>query len=176
MGPFAALTVGALLAAPVAGAEPPRPFRLRASLVAAGAFPSVGVDRSEDAYLHLDLELELPLEGPFTVGLRGMPVELYRAPGRPWIYGIGFGITSRAYLEGSVHLGPFAGLAVSTVRTNRTFVGNSSRLNFLSQLAVGYQSPAHWSVAATFEHLSNAFTTDQNHGINGLGLSAGVDW
>jgi hypothetical protein len=151
-------------------------LRLRADLVGASAFPSVDVDRSADAYLHLDLEVELPLWGPFTLGARATPLYLYKPGAGPWNYGLGFGLTSRAYFRGEDHQGLFAGIGVTTLRTHRTFEGDSSRLNFLSQLSFGWQSTRHWHALLVFEHLSNAWTTGENHGVNGLGAAIGVDW
>lgn len=151
-------------------------LRLRAELVGASAFPSIDVDRSADAYTHLDLEMELPLWGPFTLGARATPLYLYKPGGGRWNYGLGFGLTSRAYLQGEVHQGLFAGLGVTTLRTHRTFEGDSSRLNLLSQLSFGWQAPGHWHALLIFEHLSNAWTTEENHGVNGLGAAVGVDW
>lgn len=153
-----------------------RDFRLRADLVGASAFPSIDVDRGADAYTHLDLELELPVWGPFTLGARATPLYLYKPDGGPWNYGLGFGLASRAYFRGEVHQGLFAGLGVTTLRTHRTFEGDSSRLNFLSQLSFGWQSADHWHALLIFEHLSNAWTTEENHGVNGLGAAVGIDW
>lgn len=171
------LPTALLLAALAAPAAQARDFRLRADLVGASAFPSVDIDRSSDGYLHLDLEVELPLWRAFTLGARGTPLFLYHPGGEHWIYGLGFGLTTRAYLRGAIHTGPFAGIAVTTLRTNREFDGDTSRLNFLSQLSFGWQSPdQHWHAMATFEHISNAWTTESNHGVNGLGASVGIDW
>lgn len=173
-GAALALALTALLTATAADARDPR---LRADVVGASAFPSIGIDRSKDAYLHLDLEVEVPLYGPLTLGARAIPVFLYHPAGHAWNYGAGFGLTTRAYVHGAVHSGPFAGIAISTLRTHRTFDGNTSRLNFFAQLSLGWQSPdQHWHAMVILEHLSNSWTSEHNQGINGLGLSAGVDW
>lgn len=173
-GAAATLALAALL---TAGAAQARDFRLRADLVGASAFPSVGVDRSADGYTHLDLELELPLVGPVTLGAKATPLFLYKPKDGLWVYGLGFGLTTRVYFRKDVRAGPFAGIAVSTLRTNRTFDGDSSRLNFLSQLSAGWQSPdQHWHAMLFFEHLSNAWTTERNSGVNGLGAAVGIDW
>jgi len=147
----------------------------RADLLVASAAPSIGIDRSRDGYLHLDLEHEWPLWSRITGAVRGTPIYYARQAGGRGVFGLAFGIVNRIYVDGVRHEGFFASIGISTLWSAQPFTGNGSRLNFLSQVAVGYQVPGRpWHLALTLEHTSNAGTAVPNHGVNGLGLAAGL--
>jgi hypothetical protein len=166
------LLAGILLGATPSRADTPR---FVADLVGASGWPSITVDRSNQGYLHLDLEREFPLFGLMTIGARITPLFLYFDEHGRTIPGLAFGLVSRFYSDRVHHSGLFGGIGISTIWSSQTFSDNASRLNFLSQLSFGYQSRGdHWRIALIFEHISNAATAEPNDGINGLGLrSAG---
>ena len=167
-----ALVLLALLAVPrAAAAECPCS---RADIVVASAAPSLGIDRKRDAYFHLDLEHEWPLWRGITGGVRGTPAYFARQAVGPGVFGLAFGIFNRMYVDGARHDGLFGSIGVATLWSTERFVGNGSRLNFLSHVALGYQVPGQpWHLALTLEHTSNAGTVAPNHGVNGLGISVG---
>lgn len=151
----------------------------RADVVTASALPSIGYDRKKDGYLHIDLEAEMPLWGPVTGAIRGIPVYTFDPAGEQPVWGAGFGILNRVYLSAGGHGEPrpqgwYTSIGVSTVWSTARIPGNASRLNFLSQALLGFAWPQrNWHVAGGIEHMSNAGTAEPNHGVNGLALSIG---
>ncbi len=125
--------------------------------------------------VRVDLEREFALWRGLSMGAKAMPVFAWRNSDGKWIACLGFGVTTRWYWEAADHSGPFFGWASSTVWSAAQFVGNASRLNFLSNVMVGWQAPANgWHAALQFEHLSNAETAQPNHGANAVGLAVGL--
>ncbi|MBM4342140.1 MAG: acyloxyacyl hydrolase [Deltaproteobacteria bacterium] len=148
--------------------------RARASAVGANAFASVDLDRSAEWLVRVDLEREFALWRGFTMGAKAMPLFLWRNPDGRWVPCLAFGVTTRWYWDAADHAGPFIGWSSATVWSARPFVGNASRLNLLSNLAIGWQAPANaWHAAVQLEHLSNAETAHPNHGANAVGIAVG---
>jgi len=76
----------------------------------------------------------------------------------------------------SIYLGAFAGCAVHDGHLNERDDGNKdlgTRALFHLGVEVGYQITPAYSIELYFSHLSNAFTSSQNPGLNNLGVRAG---
>jgi lipid A 3-O-deacylase len=75
-----------------------------------------------------------------------------------------------------IYLGAFVGGAVHDGRLNERDDGNKdlgTRALFHLGVEAGYQITPAYSIELCFSHLSNAFTSSQNPGLNNIGVRAG---
>lgn len=173
------LVLVSLALAPWAGAWPPSRARadagtgarLRVELWGGNTFRSDGV-WLHDAYAVHALELEWMVFGPISMGLRLLPILAYF--GSEPIIGSGLGVTNRIYSSRD-GTGVYFGLASCVVVHSDRFEGNSSNVNFLSSIDLGYQfRHSRYRIGVKLEHVSNANLATQNRGWNGLSALVGA--
>ena len=164
---------------PWSGGAPPRVARadsgagarLRTEVSGGNTFTSDGV-WLHDAYAVHALELEWMVFGPISMGVRLLPMLAYfdREP----IIGSGLGVTNRIYSARN-GTGFYFGLASCAVVHAARFEGNSSNINFLSSIDMGYQFPrSRYRAGIKLEHVSNANLAEHNRGWNGVSLLVGA--
>jgi hypothetical protein len=145
--------------------------RVRAELWGGDTFSGQGV-WLHDPYLVHAVEFEWMLLSHISMGLRVLPLLTYFD--RQAIVGAGLGVTNRVYL-GRVGSGLYLGPAVCVVAHYDRFEGNSSNVNLLSSLDLGYQFPnARFRIGLKLEHMSNANLAEHNRGWNGISLLIGT--
>jgi len=148
-------------------------------------------DRSGDFGFNAVVEYEVPATSRTTLGLRLMPLFLYtqddtrehdflsrvfdeqRHEDGGSVYGAGLGLAGRIYQIKDEYRGWYGELAFTTLVHEDTFNGNSSNLNFMTGLGVGYQFKSDWHVQFHYQHISNASLGNRNSGTNTLGLGIG---
>ncbi|MBI5091688.1 MAG: acyloxyacyl hydrolase [Candidatus Hydrogenedentes bacterium] len=147
--------------------------RWRLELQGMKAFTEDHSDRNGPAYYAASAEYEWPMLKRCTLGLRLYPLFVY--PGHDSTnYGAGAGVAGRIYQNADVRDGLFVEGGVSALVTGQEFERDNSKLNFLSELGVGYQFPRNnWHIAVKLEHISNAGLGPDNRGINAVGLGLG---
>lgn len=134
-----------------------------------------GNKRDGDLFLKTSAEYEVPVSTHCTLGLRLLPFFVYDQEGRgnDTLYGAGVGFGGRVYSIANEYRGLFAEAGVHVVGHANRLTGNSSNVNFLTGLGVGYHCKADWSMVVRWEHLSNANLSKENAGANCLTLGIG---
>jgi len=132
-------------------------------------------DREEDYFVLGSVEYEWPICSLTTCSLRGSPLFLYNLHGKDnydstHIYGAAFGLALRLYEKKDL-TGLFAEVGSSPLWHSDYFLGNSSKLNFITDVGVGYEFKNHISVAAKYFHISNAGLGEHNSGLDAIGIS-----
>lgn len=89
------------------------------------------------------------------------------------VWGIGFGPAIRVYQNAEERRGLFLELGISALIHDNEFIDNSSSLNFVSEVGVGYKFSNDWHVVAKLRHISNAGLGDDNSANNGWGIGVG---
>ncbi|MBI4556573.1 MAG: acyloxyacyl hydrolase [Candidatus Hydrogenedentes bacterium] len=146
--------------------------RLRLEINGVGGIYSGKTDRSGDYYVGGSVEYEWAAFKKASLGLRFYPLFVYPEP-KP-VYGVAGGVTARIYKNQEERNGLFAEVGSAVLWHSRYFKENNSRINFLSEIGVGYQFPKNdWHLALKYHHISNAGLASENAGINGVGLSVG---
>ena len=156
--------------------------RWRLELQGVGGSYSGKVDRDGDYYSTSCVEYECPAFQRSTFGLRLYPLLVYHedegehGEGNT-IYGTAFGITHRIYQQVENREGLFLELGSSVLWHSREFEGNSARLNFLSEVGIGYRIPeSPWHGALKWSHISNAGMSRSNAAVNGIVFSIGYSF
>jgi len=142
------------------------------------AFRDAEDDRGGDGYAVAQAEYEIPLGKRFAMGLRVVPAWLYHESddgggGSGWVYGAGTGIAFRLYQRAEERTGWYGEAGAVVLGMADTFEGNSSHVNFKSDIGLGYQFANGWHAALKAEHISNAGLGDENDGVNGVGIAIG---
>ena len=70
-----------------------------------------------------------------------------------------------------VLMGLFAEVGSSGLWQSDYFPGNSSKLNFITDVGVGYESKNHISVEVKYFHISNANLEEHNSHLDAIGAS-----
>lgn len=134
------------------------------------------------------VEYEFPCSTRCTLGLRLMPLFVYAQDTpedrfcRPARYddssvvGGGAGLALRVYSRKGEYRGWFGEAQVNALGHEGRFNENSSNLNFLSGLGLGYKFANDWHAVLKVEHISNAQLGDDNAGTNLLGLGVGYSF
>lgn len=144
----------------------------RLELQGAGAVHSSKTDREGDYYVTASVEYESPWLRHVAFGIRAYPLFLYPEP-QP-IYGAALGLVFRFYRDPSMDKGWYAEAGVAPMWHSRYFSDNSSRLNFLDELGIGYKFPHNpWHISAKYQHISNASIGSENAGVNSFSLGFG---
>jgi hypothetical protein len=147
-------------------------------------------DRSGDYSVNAVVEYEIPATPRATLGLRMLPLFVYdqnggddyrsfrrifqeEGEGGGTVWGGGFGIGGRVYQVKDEYRGWYGEATVSTLFHAEKFNGNSSNLNFVTGLGVGYQFKSDWHVQVHYQHISNGSLGDENSGANALGFGIG---
>jgi len=156
--------------------------RWRLEMQAGGGAYSGKVDRDDDYYFTGTIEYECPAFERSSFGLRLYPLFVYHEEEDEegyahTIYGTAFGITHRIYQQAEDRSGFFAELGSSLLWHSRKFEGNSGRVNFLSEIGIGYKFPGSpWHGSLKWSHLSNGGTSRSNSGVNGVVFTIGYSF
>jgi len=148
---------------------------------------SGSTDRSSNLLVQAAVEYEFPATPRCTLGLRLLPIFVYDQEDDletdAWrdhdrykgdrVCGAGFGVTGRVYQVKEKYRGFFTEAEVLAVAHKDLIDGNSSKLNFLTGVGVGYKCKADWHVVFKYEHISNASLGRHNAGANSLGIGIG---
>jgi hypothetical protein len=140
-----------------------------------GAIDSDWPQHEKDYFFLGSIEYEWPIHSYTTCSLRGTPVFLFnrhRGDGydTTHIYGAGFGLAFRLY-ERKEMTGLFAEIGSSALWHTEHLPNNDSKLNFISDVGIGYGFKNNISVSAKYFHISNAGLKDLNSGLDALGIS-----
>ena len=145
-------------------------------------------DRSGDYGLIGFVDYEVPATSRATLGLRLMPLFVYSQEehgddrlfeglfhddDEDTVWGAGLGLVGRIYQVKDEYRGWYGELGVTAMVHNNEFYQNSSKLNFLTTLGVGYQFKSNWHVQLHYQHISNGGLGSRNSGANSLGLGIG---
>jgi len=161
---------------------------------------SGGVERSGDVLALTTVEYEVPLTSHVCYSLKLDPVFAYGQESRDintildskrgvdldkidfdfdderggdTVVGAGFGLGLRVYQKAEEKRGIFLDLGVHTLLHAGEFNGNTSNINFMSGLGLGYQFKNGLSTQLHFDHISNAGLGDENSGTNVFGVGFG---
>jgi len=150
----------------------------RLDLSSAMGYDSGSHTRDGDYYLTGSVEYGWAVRSRGVVGIRIYPMFLYyeEADSRGkshWIYGAGAGVVGRVYAKRDVRQGWYGELGIAPIWHSRYIERNSSRMNFLSSIGLGYQFESDWHLALKWEHLSNANLKRLNSGVNSISLGVG---
>ncbi len=146
--------------------------------------------RTGDYSVNGIVEYEVPVSNRATLGLRLMPLFIYTQnndsdyrtfrrhldPGTDeggTVWGGGFGVGGRFYQVKDEYRGWYAEAGVSALLHDTRIDGNSSNLNFLNTLGVGYQFKSDWHIQLHYQHISNASLGSRNSGANSVGVGFG---
>lgn len=135
-------------------------------------------DREGDWLLTGSLEYEWPVMAHGSLGLRIYPL-FYLSEDEDdgdsdSIWGGGGGPVLRLYHHEDTQTGFYLEAGASLIWMSDHIEKNSSRVNFLTGIGLGYQfGESGWHAIAKWEHISNAGTGDRNTGYNGLGVGVG---
>ena len=149
-------------------------------------------DRSGDYSLTGFVDYEVPASPRTTLGLRLMPLFIYtqdqdtkKGDGflrdffrknnvkNDSVWGAGLGLVGRVYQKQDMYRGWFGEASATPFVHKNRFIANSSNLNFLLTLGVGYQFKSDWYIQAHYQHISNASLGRRNSGANSLGIGIG---
>lgn len=170
--------------------------RWRVQVSAQAGVESGGVDRSGDVLAMGTVEYEVPLTAHVCYSLKLVPVfgyfqddedvngildgeagadldALCDDEGGDSVVGAGVGLGLRVYQKAEEKRGIFLDLGLHALGHAGEFNGNSSNLNFMSGIGLGYQWRNGLSAQLHFDHISNAGLGDENSGTNVLGLGLG---
>ena len=146
--------------------------RFRLEIQAADVVHSKKEERGDDYFFSGSVEYEMPKGSRFTLGIRAYPLWYYSEP-HP-IYGVAAGVVFRWYQHKDTYDGFYAEAGVAPLWHSHHFAGNSTRVNFLDELGVGYKfAESPWSVSLKYQHLSNAGLGSDNAGVNAISLGVG---
>ncbi len=147
----------------------------RLELQGAGVLHSSKTDHAGDYFVSGSVEYESPWTDHVAFGIRAYPLFLYPRP-QP-LYGAALGLVFRIYRNAAMDSGPYAEAGVSALWHSRDFSDNSSRLNFLNELGVGYKFEGKpWHIAVKYQHISNAGIAGKNAGVNAVSLGFGYSF
>lgn len=132
-------------------------------------------DRDGDFLIKGTVEYEVPATPHLTLGLRMLPAFVYGQDGRgeDTVWGAGAGLGGRLYTQKSEYRGLFAEANVHVLGHENRFAGNSSNVNFLTGLGLGYKFLEGWHAVVKWEHISNANLSDDNSGVDTVTLGLG---
>jgi hypothetical protein len=144
--------------------------RWRLELQGVDVVHSSKTDREDDYFVSGSIEYEMETSLPhLNFGVRAYPLFAYQA--KDDIFGVAAGITFRYYQHADTRDGFYAEAGSGPIWLSHHLEGNSTRVNFLNELGVGYKfSHAPWSLSLKYQHISNAGTGSDNAGVNGISL------
>lgn len=132
-------------------------------------------DRDDDYLVKGTVEYEIPKTPHLSLGLRLLPFFVYdqNQDDEDTVYGAGAGVGGRMYSVASEYRGLFAELNAHVIGHENRFAGNSSNLNFLTGIGVGYKCTQGWHTVLKWEHISNANLSEHNSGVDVVTLGVG---
>lgn len=147
----------------------------RLELQGAGALHSGKTDHEGDYFITGSVEYESPWTDHVALGIRAYPLFVYPKP-QP-LYGVALGLVLRIYRNPEKDSGPYAEAGVAALWHSQYFSDNSSRLNFLDELGVGYKFEGRpWHIAVKYQHISNAGIARENAGVNAVSVGFGYSF
>ncbi len=152
--------------------------RWRLELSGASGLYSGSENRRDDHLVTATAEYEFPVTKRTTLGLRLLPLFIYdqKESGEDTVWGAGAGLAFRVYQHANKQRGLFAEASANAIGHKNKFSANSSNLNFLESLGVGYQFKNNWHLSLRWQHISNASISSKNAGANSIALSAGISF
>lgn len=129
--------------------------------------------RSGDMLIGGNIEYEFPIYARATLGLKAYPLFTYNQDEGSTVVGGGLGLGARYYFGEEDRSGWFGEATVGIMGHSNEFNGNSSNVNIMTGVGLGYEFNNNWHVTAQFHHFSNAGFGDSNSGTNTLGLGIG---
>ncbi|NLV44822.1 MAG: acyloxyacyl hydrolase [Candidatus Hydrogenedentes bacterium] len=145
----------------------------RLELSGGPGFTVGGRDREGDYLLKGTVEYEIPTTPHLSLGLRILPLFVYGQDDGDTVYGGGGGVSARLYAVKSEYRGLFAEGSAHIIGHENRIAGNSSNLNFLTGLGVGYKFAKGWHTVLKWEHISNAGLGEANSGADTVTLGFG---
>jgi hypothetical protein len=138
-------------------------------------------NRDGDFYFAGSIEYGWPVFSRAVLGLKAYPLFLYHEEegedgGSEEILGAGAGLFARLYARKDETAGIYAEASIAPIYHSDYLEDNSSRMNFLNSIGVGYEFDNDWHVSLKWEHMSNANLGSDNAGMNGLSLGAGFSF
>ena len=132
-------------------------------------------DRSGDFLVKGTVEYEIPATPHLSLGLRMIPLFVYeqKERGEDTVFGAGAGLGARLYSVASEYRGVFAEVNVHALGHKNRFDGNSSNVNFLTGVGLGYKFQQGWHTVLKYEHISNANLGRHNRGADIITLGLG---
>lgn len=129
-------------------------------------------------YYGIIAEYEMPMTQHLAVGLRFEPLFIYPTDGKnlytdnssDLMYGTALGVSGRIYQHDQSGL--FAEGTFSALWHTNEFLGDTSKLDFVTGGGVGYQF-LNFFLTLKVEHTSNGGLHSKNSGVNAFGLGAG---
>ncbi len=170
------IVIGVVLCAlPAAGELQWRDGRWQLELSGSASIHSGGSSRSGDYMLRGLVEYEKPFSSRCTLGFRLLPLFVYEQDerGEDTVWGAGAGLGLRVYSVADEYRGWFVEGGAHVLGHKNRIVDNSSNINFLTGLGVGYKCSAGWHGVLRLEHISNANLGRYNSGVNMLTLGLG---
>jgi len=142
-----------------------------------GTWGSQWPQHEKDYFVIGSIEYEWPIHRHCTFSLRSYPLFFYNRHKTEKldsadIYGAAFGAALRLYQKKGKR-GLFAELGSSALWHSNYLPGNGSKLNFISDIGLGYQFNENFSICAKYFHLSNAGLDEPNSGFDALAITAG---
>ena len=167
--------VASIIALPAAADVAWRDGKWRVELAGGTGIHSGGSDRSGDYMLRATVEYEIPATSRCTLGLRLLPLFVYEQDERDedMVWGAGVGLGARIYTVADEYRGFFAEVGAHALGHKHRIADNSSSINFLTGVGVGYKCKAGWHTVARWEHISNANLGRNNAGANLVSLGVG---
>ena len=158
-------------------AAPATAGQLRIEGSAMKIFDSKSRKLGED-YYGVIAEYEIPMSQRLALGLRFEPLFVYPTDGHSLhndsgsdlMYGTALGVAARLYQHDQKGL--FIEGSLSALWHTNEFLGDTSKLDFMTEGGIGYQF-LNFFLTLKVEHISNAGLHSENSGVNALGLGAG---
>ncbi len=150
----------------------------RAEFTAMAGLDAGRTSREGDYYFTGSVEYDWPVYARGVLGLKAYPLFVYlqdedEKGESDTILGGGIGVNLRLYLRKQERTGLYGEVSSGPIWHSGDLENNSSRVNFMTELAIGYELRNHWFVEAKWAHLSNAGLAADNDGVNAAGLAIG---
>jgi hypothetical protein len=186
------IVVAALACALPASALSFEDGRWRLELSGGAAVDQGGWDRDGDTMWTGYVDYEMPATKHLALSLRAAPLYLYTqdsdSSNHSWwrevfhhhhhdydstVWGAGAGLAGRVYQKGGSYEGIFLELEALALLHDGRIAGDSSNVDFLTGVGVGYQFNTNWHAIFRVEHTSNAGLGGDNAGVNTVRMGVG---
>lgn len=147
----------------------------KAELTGGAGLDITTIDRNEDVLATIAAEYEFPASKRITLGLRFIPLLMYKPDDddEETVWGGGLGFATRYYPLGAAYYGWYAELEGHGIVHEAKIRGNTSTFNFLIGGGIGYRFHNNWHGAVKFEHISNGNLDTRNQSTNTISLAIG---
>ena len=130
-------------------------------------------DRTEDVAVIGSVQRERSVLSRGAVAGVIIPLFIYEDPAPERRFGVGAGVTARAYARAAVRRGAFGEIGLAAIWMEHRLIDDDSFLDFQSHVAVGFAAKNGSHFAVRFQHLSNASFRHPNAGANLVGVAVG---